>query len=83
MNMGDVAQKAAVSLLMVTMVNAVEAAGPYTQAQATSQLFALINNQANTISGITISDPFANMKSSGTPAWLVHIFDSAGAPYPG
>ena len=84
MNMGDVAQKAAVALLMVTILDAVEntpAPGTYTQAQATNQLFALINNQPNSIANINISDPFADM-GSGNPPWLVHIFDAAGAPYP-
>jgi hypothetical protein len=80
MNMGDTAQKAAVSLLMVTILNAVEntpAPGTYTQPQAIGQMFALINNQANTISGINITDPFSPM-----PLWLKNIFDAAGAPYP-
>ncbi|HET6451500.1 MAG TPA: hypothetical protein VFI08_09320, partial [Spirochaetia bacterium] len=86
MNMGDVAQKAAVALLMVTIMNQVESApspgpGPYTPTQAVDQLFALINNQSNNVSDTNISDPFANM-GSGSPAWLVHIFDAAGAPYP-
>jgi len=77
MNMGDVAQKAAVSLMMLTIINAVEASGPYTQNQAIAQMFALINNQANTISGISITDPYNPM-----PAWLKNIFDAAHAPYP-
>jgi hypothetical protein len=81
MNMGDTAQKAAVSLLMVTILSAVEntpAPGTYTQPQAIGQLFALMNIQTNTISNISITDPFSPM-----PPWLKNIFDAAGAPYPG
>jgi hypothetical protein len=80
MNMGDVAQKAAVSLLMVQIMSTVEdtpAPGTYTPPQAIGQLFALINDQPNTISGLSIVDPFNPM-----PLWLKNIFDAAGAPYP-
>jgi hypothetical protein len=77
-NMGDVAQKAAVALMMVTVITAVEAFPPgYTQAAAISQMYLLATNQANGISGVSVPDPYAS-----NPAWLVNIFAAAGATYP-
>jgi hypothetical protein len=78
MNLGDVAQKAAVAYLMVAVVNAVESAGPYNQAAAEAQMFDLVTGQPNSIGAVTLaSDPFSPM-----PAALKSIFDAAGAPYP-
>jgi hypothetical protein len=80
MNMGDVAQKAAVALLMKTIFDA--ATAQVGGGNEIPDLFALINNQpSGGLDTVSISDPFANM-GSGSPAWLVHIFDAAGAPYP-
>ena len=75
-NMGDTAQKAAVSYLMLTIFNAVT---PFDTGTEIAAMFALLNNQANNISTLNVADPFTPM--SGVP-WLKNIFDCAGAPYP-
>jgi hypothetical protein len=79
MNMGDTAQKAAVAFLMNAIVNAVEASPPgYTQAAAVDQMYKLVNNDpSNTISGVTLTDPFTPTNTN-----LNNIFLAAGAPYP-
>ena len=80
MNMGDTAQKAAVAYLMDTILTAVETQASLAQGPAIAQMFSLVNNQANTISGVSIaSDPFSPMTAI---PWLKNIFDAAGAPYP-
>ena len=76
MNMGDTAQKAAVSLLMKTIFDAatLKVGSP----NEIPDLFALINNQpSGGLDTVTITDPFSPM-----PLWLKNIFDAAGAPYP-
>ena len=76
MNMGDVAQKAAVSLLMKTIYDA--ATAKVGAGNEITNLFALINNQpSNGLDKVTITDPYNPM-----PTWLKNIFDAAGAPYP-
>ena len=83
-NMGDVAQKAAVAYLMDTILATLYGApNNLTQPQAYAQLFALVNNQANSISNVSVADPFANLSTDASLSWLKHIFDAAGAPYPG
>ena len=79
MNLGDVAQKAAVAYLMDAVVSAVEALGaPYnTRSAAEAQMFLLVTNQPNAVSLVTVTDPFSPM-----PTNLQYIFDAAGAPYP-
>ena len=79
MNMGDIAQKAAVCYLMHEVVSAVAAflAVPITDPSVSQQMFLLATNQTNTISGVTVPDPFPS-----NPAWLVNIFTAAGATYP-
>jgi hypothetical protein len=75
LNMGDIAQKAAVSCMMNAVITAVEVWPPgFTQAAAIQQMFLLATNQTNTISGVTVPDPFP-----ARPAWLVNIFTAAGA----
>jgi hypothetical protein len=78
MNMGDIAQKAAVSCLMKAVF---DAATPGAGAgNEITQLFAMVNNQPNSVSGANVADPFAS-SMTGVP-WLKNIFDAAGAPYP-
>jgi hypothetical protein len=72
-NMGDVAQKAAVAWTVQYLVTQI---GGTTQ-NAVDQMFNLLNNQP--FSGPGTIDPFA----SGTaPAWLQNIFSAAGAAMP-
>jgi len=78
MNMGDVAQKAAVAFLMDAIVSAVENQALLAEGPAIAQMFALVNNQANTIRGVSIaSNPLLPLDIR-----LRNIFDAAGAPYP-
>jgi hypothetical protein len=82
MNMGDVAQKAAVAYLMFKVEDAVAndpaiTAGPY---DPVAEMFLLVNNQPNHIPsglGTTPANPLKPL-----PGWLKNIFDAAGAPYP-
>jgi hypothetical protein len=78
-NMGDVAQKAAVALMMKTVVHAValSLAVPDADPSVSVQMFLLATNQPNTISGVSVPDPFP-----ANPPWLVNIFAAAGATYP-
>jgi len=75
MNMGDVAQKAAVALLMDTVDQAV--IGAVGAVNAVPEMWLLVNDQPNSIASVPVSDPFSPL-----PAWLKNIFDAAGAPYP-
>ena len=74
--MGDVAQKAAVALMMKTVVHAVAVslAVPDADPSVPVQMFLLATNQPNTISGVSVPDSFP-----ARPAWLVNIFAAAGA----
>jgi hypothetical protein len=78
-NMGDVAQKAAVSLMMKTVVHAValDRGVLDTDPLVMVQMFLLATNQTNLISGVSVPDPFP-----ANPPWLVNIFAAAGATYP-
>ena len=81
-NMGDVAQKAAVAWMMRSIVNTLETSLSLTDSAADrstveGQMFALMNNQPNSISAVTVPDPFAS-----PPAWLSNIFTAAGATMP-
>ncbi len=76
MNMGDAAQKAAVALLMYAVDRAV-IDFPVPPGTDISELWKLVNNQPNHISGVIIADPLNPL-----PGWLKNIFDAAGAPYP-
>ncbi len=82
MNLGDVAQKAAVACLMRVIVNAViPAASPSTQAGAIADMFMLVTKDPATplsVSAVTLStDPLNPM-----PTFLLNIFNAAGAPLP-
>lgn len=70
MNMGDAAQKAAVALLMYTIDQAVLGAGYLNDV---SQMWALVNNQPNSIASVPVSDPYNPL-----PGWLKNLFDVAG-----
>jgi hypothetical protein len=81
-NMGDVAQKAAVAWMVRSVVNTVETSLSLTdstadRAVAEAQMFALLNNQPNSISSVTVPDPY-----SSPPSWLDNIFTAAGATLP-
>jgi len=78
MNMGDVAQKAAVAYLMQKVFDRVHLVDPGTEI---AEMFALVNNQANNIANLNTipADPLNPL--SAVP-WLKNIFDAAGAPYP-
>jgi hypothetical protein len=80
MNLGDVAQKAAVAFLMDAVVTELTGAHGYTVAQAETQMFYLVTDQANAISGDTVTDPFNPVTPQNQN--LQYIFDAAGAPYP-
>jgi hypothetical protein len=77
MNIGDVAQKAAVAYLMERVYAAVviTVGAP----NAMTEMFALLNNQPNSISSITTTP--ANPLNP-LPGWLKNLFDAAGAQYP-
>ena len=77
MNMGDVAQKAAVSCLMKAVFDAATPGAG--SGNEITEMFALVNNQPNSISGASVPDPFSPMT---LVPWLKKIFDAAGAPYP-
>jgi hypothetical protein len=83
MNMGDTAQKAAVAWLMYKVDLAV--IGAVGAPAAVAQMFALVNNQTNSIAGVTTvpANPLNPIAAAGlTPPSLKRIFDAAGAPYP-
>jgi hypothetical protein len=72
MNMGDIAQKAAVAFLMQAVVDAIIASGAPDTAAAIDELF-----RSDPALGTVLVDPFHTVN---TP--LKNIFDAAGAPYP-
>jgi hypothetical protein len=76
LNMGDIAQKAAVSCMMDAVVSAVATnlGVAKNNPAVTTQMYLLATNQPNTISAVTVSDPY-----TARPAWLVNIFTAAGA----
>ena len=76
LNLGDIAQKAAVSCMMDAAVSAVATflGVAKNNPAVTQQMFLLATNQANTISSVTVADPFP-----ARPPWLVNIFTAAGA----
>ncbi|HUI69772.1 MAG TPA: hypothetical protein VL354_04575 [Spirochaetia bacterium] len=76
-NMGDVAQKAAVAWTMQCVVTAVQNGPPAfpTQQATIDQLYLIDNNQATTT--VTVPNPF-----SPAPSWLQNIFTVAGAKLP-
>ncbi len=76
-NLGDVTQKAAVAYTMQCVVDAVIASGVPDTPTAISEMFALTNNQPNSIATVTVPDPF-----SPAPGWLTNIFDAAGVNMP-
>jgi hypothetical protein len=81
-NIGDVAQKAAVALTIRVAMTEIEttlslADSAADRATAEDQMYRLTNNQSNSISGVTVSDPF-----NPAPAWLQNIFTAAGATMP-
>jgi hypothetical protein len=78
MNLGDVAQKAAVAYLMYEVDQAV--VGAVAPGTAVAEMFKLTNNQPNTIPP-GLSTSLANPLNP-LPVWLKNIFDAAGAPYP-
>jgi hypothetical protein len=78
MNLGDVAQKAAVAYMMQKIVDSITPSIVGTTAAAIHEMFLLVNNDpTNQISGINVPDPFTPLDVN-----LKHIFDAAGAPYP-
>jgi hypothetical protein len=82
MNMGDVAQKAAVAYLVRTVVDQVKLQSSLPDdATAVEQLYLLVDGQPNAISGDTIA---SNPLDPGSPVgWLKNLFDAAHLPYPG
>jgi len=78
MNMGDVAQKAAVAYLMERVDAAV--ASDVNPLNEVDEMFKMVNNQPNAISPGLSTTP-ANPLNP-LPGWLANIFDAAGAPYP-
>jgi len=81
-NMGDVAQKAAIAWMVRSIMNTLETSLSLTDSAADrntveSQLYALLNNQPNSISSVTVPDPYAS-----PPSWLTNIFTAAGATLP-
>lgn len=78
MNMGDIAQKAAVAFLMQAVVDEIVSQTVYTPQEAIAQMYLLTNNQANGIGMVTMgSDPLNPLDIN-----LQYIFDAAGAPLP-
>jgi hypothetical protein len=82
MNLGDIAQKAAVACMMRAVVDAVvPVASPSTQAEAIAEMFRLVTNDPTTppaVSAVTLSaDPLKPL-----PPYLLNIFNAAGAPLP-
>jgi hypothetical protein len=85
MNLGDVAQKAAIAWTVRSEMNTLETFLSLTDSAADraaveAQMFALLNNQPNSISSVTIPDPFS--APQGPPGWLDAIFTAAGATLP-
>lgn len=79
-NMGDVAQKAAVAWTMQCVVTAVINANggpPFSNAQAIDQMYLITNGQPG---GITVPDPFSPVTPQNQ--WLSNIFTVAGATMP-
>jgi hypothetical protein len=80
-NIGDVAQKAAVAYLMFVVVSAAineSGSAPNTTAEAEAEMFKLVTDDPTcTITGVAVTDPFNPL-----PGFLKNIFDAAGAPYP-
>jgi hypothetical protein len=78
-NLGDVAQKAAVCYLADAIVSGTSSfLGSPPQATTLHQLYLLaIGDPSNTVSTVSIADPFPS-----NPAWLVNIFGWSGATYP-
>ena len=82
MNTGDVAQKAAIAWMVRSVVNTLETYLSLTDSAADratveAEMFALLNNQSNSISSVTVPDPYAS-----PPAWLTNIFTAAGTTLP-
>jgi hypothetical protein len=80
LNLGDLAQKAAVAYTMRVIVDAVVSQGPpSTDAEAEDEMFKLVTGDpTNTVSGVTVSsDPLNPL-----PGWLQNIFNAAGVPAP-
>lgn len=78
MNMGDVAQKAAVAYLIWAVVDAIESQTVSTTPQeAIAQMYLLTSNRANGIGSVSVPDPFSPLNAP-----LKNIFDAAGATYP-
>jgi len=79
-NLGDVAQKAAVACTMQAVVAAVMASPPITDTGgAITQMYMLVNNQSSTIANVTLaSDPL-----NPPLTYVKNIFDAAGLPLPG
>jgi hypothetical protein len=75
MNMGDVAQKAAVAFEMQGVVDSVvsQSGGSLTQAQAIDQIFYLLNDQPNSISAYPPPNPLGSPSTA-----LQNIFNAAG-----
>jgi hypothetical protein len=79
MNMGDVTQKATVAYLMERVYAAAVATPGVGAANAIPELFALVNNQPNSV---------ANVQTNPTnplnplPGWLQNIYAVSGAPLP-
>ena len=64
-NMGDVAQEATVAWMMRAVMNALEDLLALTDSAADrssteSQMYALLNGQANSISSVSIPDPYSS-----------------------
>ena len=81
-NMGDVAQEATVAWMMRAVMNALETSLALTDSAADrssteSQMYALLNGQANSISSVSIPDPY-----SSPPGWLTNISVAAGTTLP-
>ncbi len=81
-NMGDVAQRAAVAWMVRSVVNAVETSLSLTDSAADratveAQMFALLNDQPNSISSVTVPNPYTS-----PPSWLDNIYSAAGATLP-
>ena len=82
MNMGDVAEKAAIAWMVRSVVNTLETSLSLTDSAAgrsavEGQMYALLNNHPNSISSVTVPDPYAS-----PPAWLTNIFTAANTTLP-
>jgi hypothetical protein len=77
-NLGDVAQKAAVACMMRAVVDSVKTAMSYgSDGQAIDEIYLLVSGQPNGIDSVTVADPF-----SPAPGYITNLFDAAGAPLP-